>query len=221
LRPDAPDPIRVVLADDHAPTRAGIRAALEGRGFAIAAEVSSGDGAVEAALRERPDLCLLDIQMPGGGIQAAAEIGLALPDTAIVMLTVSTAEDDLFAALRAGARGYLLKDTDAERLPFALRAVVSGETAIPRTLVTRVIDEFTRRERPQRPRRLEREGIRLSEREGDVLGLLEEGLDTAEIGERLSISAVTVRRHVQSILKKLRVPDREAAVRLLAEQRLP
>jgi DNA-binding NarL/FixJ family response regulator len=82
------------LADDHAPIRAGIRAALEGHGFAIAAEVSSGECAVEAALRERPDLCLLDIQMPGGGIQAAAEIGLELPDTAIVMLTVSTDEDD-------------------------------------------------------------------------------------------------------------------------------
>jgi DNA-binding NarL/FixJ family response regulator len=220
LRRDGPDPIRVVLADDHAPVRAGIRAALEGRGFEIAAEVSSGEGAVEAALRERPDLCLLDIQMPGGGIQAAAEIGLELPDTAIVMLTVSTDEDDLFAALRAGARGYLLKDTHAERLPFALRGVVSGEAAIPRTLVTRVIDEFRRRERP-RLRRLEREGIRLSDREWDVLGLLEEGLNTAEIGERLSISAVTVRRHVQSIRTKLRVPNREAAVRLLAEHRSP
>jgi DNA-binding NarL/FixJ family response regulator len=221
LRPDDPDPIRVVLADDHAPTRAGIRAALEGRGFAIAAEASSGEGAVEAALRERPDLCLLDIQMPGGGIQAAAEIGLELPDTAIVMLTVSTDEDDLFAALRAGARGYLLKDTDAERLPFALHGVISGETAIPRALMRRVIDEFTRRERPRRVRRLEREGIRLSDREWNVLCLLEEGLDTAEIGERLSISAVTVRRHVQSIVKKLRVPDREAAVRLLGEHGLP
>jgi DNA-binding NarL/FixJ family response regulator len=98
--------------------------------------------------------------------------------------------------------------------------VSGGETAIPRILVTRVIDEFTRRERPRRMRRLEREGIRLSDREWDVLSLLDEGLDTAEIGERLSISPITVRRHLQSILKKLRVPNREAAMRLLAERGL-
>jgi DNA-binding NarL/FixJ family response regulator len=207
--------IGVVLADDHAPTRAGISRALTGYGFEILAEADNGPAAVEAALRERPDLCVLDIKMPGGGIEAAAEIGLELPETAIVMLTVSTDEDDLFAALRAGARGYLLKDTDPQRLPFALQSVVSGETAIPRVLVTRVVDEFTRRERPRRVRRLEREGLRLSDREWEVLGVLDEGLTTAEIAHRLSISPVTVRRHVQSILKKLRVPDRESAVRLL------
>ena len=218
MTPEARHPIRVVLADDHAPTRAGVRAALEGHGFEIVAEAWSAEGAVEAARRERPDLCILDIGMPGGGIEAAVEIGLELPDTAMVMLTVSTDETNLFAALRAGARGYLLKDTDPERLPLALRGVLSGETAIPRALLTPVIHEFARRERPRRLRRLEHEGTRLTDREWEVLALLEEGLSTAEIAEHLSISAVTVRRHVQAILAKLRVPDRDAAVRLIAER---
>ena len=171
VTPDSHDPIRVVLADDHTPTRAGIRRALEGHGFVILAEAEDAPAAIEAARRERPDLCLLDVRMPGGGIAAAAEIGLELPDTAIVMLTVSTDEADLFAALRAGARGYLLKDTDPDRLPLALLGVVSGEAAVPRVLVSRVIDEFTRREKPRRLRRLAREGVGvvLGARRGDKL----------------------------------------------------
>ena len=206
-------PIRVVLADNHAPTRAGVRKALEGSGFAVCAEAADAAGAVAAAERERPDLCVLEIAIPGGGIAAADEIAVSAPEVAVVMLTASTSDEDVFAALRAGARGYLLKDTDPERLPLALQGVLSGEAAVPRRLMARFIDDFARRERPTWLRRLERDGIRLSDREWTVLALLEQGLSTGEIGERLSISPVTVRRHVQSIVTKLGVPDREAAVR--------
>jgi DNA-binding NarL/FixJ family response regulator len=211
--------IRVLLADDHPSTRAGVRLALEAKGLTICAEAEDAAGAVDAAVRERPDLCLLDIGMPGNGIAAAAEIGELLPDTPVVMLTVSTNEEDLFAALRAGARGYLLKDTNPDRLPLALQGVLDGEAALPRILVTRVIEEFAKRSR--RRGFLNRKQLgpdaRLTEREWDVLELMREGRTTAEIGERLSVSPVTVRRHISQILRKLRVPDRQAALRLLQE----
>jgi DNA-binding NarL/FixJ family response regulator len=209
--------ITVMLADDHAAVRAGIRLALAGEGFEVVAEAADGPGAVEAALREHPDIALLDVRMPGGGIKAAEEIAQALPDTTVVMLTVSRDDDDLFAALRAGAAGYLLKDTDPGRLPFALRGVLEGEAALPRGLVARLIDEFRTRGKRRRLPLMRQRGVELTEREWEVLEFLHDGLTTAEIAERLSISPVTVRRHVSEILKKLRVTSREEAVRLLAE----
>ncbi len=211
-------PIRVVVADDHVPTRAGVRLALEGHGFSVCAEAGDARAAVAAAVRERPDVCLLDIRMPGNGIAAAFEIKSALPDTAVVMLTVSRDDADLFDALRAGASGYLLKDLDPARLPFALRGVLDGEAALPRQLVARLIEEFRSRGRRKRLVIGAGRGVDLTEREWEVLELLREGARTAEIAERLFISQVTVRRHVSEILRKLRVSDRKAALRLL-EQR--
>ena len=111
--------IRVLIADDHPPTRAGVRMALEAGGFEVCAESGDAQSAVEAALRERPEVCLLDIHMPGDGIHAAEAISHELPDAAVVMLTVSRADADLFDALCAGASGYLLKDMDPARLPAA------------------------------------------------------------------------------------------------------
>ena len=113
---------KVLLADDHAPVRAGVRGTLECDGFVVCAEVADAPSAIEAALRERPDIVLMDINMPGNGIEATREIARQLPETAIVMLTVSRADADLFDALCAGASGYLLKDIDPARLPAALRA---------------------------------------------------------------------------------------------------
>jgi DNA-binding NarL/FixJ family response regulator len=207
--------ISVLLADDHAAVRAGIRLALAGEGFNVVAEAADGPSAVEMAMREQPDIALLDVNMPGSGIKAAEEIAQALPDTTVVMLTVSRDDDDLFAALRAGAAGYLLKDTDPGRLPFALRGVLEGEAALPRGLVARLIDEFRTRGKRRRLPLMRQRGVELTEREWEVLEFLHDGLTTAEIAERMSISPVTVRRHVSEILKKLRVDSREAAVRLL------
>jgi DNA-binding NarL/FixJ family response regulator len=206
---------RVVIADDHAPVRAGVRSALESGGFIVCAEAADAPGAVAAALRERPDVCLVDINMPGNGIAAAKEIVRQLPETAVVMLTVSRADADLFDALCAGASGYLLKDTDPARLPLALRGVLDGEAALPRRLVALVIDEFRERRRHRRVPLMKGRGVDLTEREWEVLQLLRDGLSTSEIAGRLFIAQVTVRTHVSAILKKLHVPDRKAAVRLL------
>lgn len=209
---------RVLIADDHPPTRMGVRFTLESAGFEVCAEAADAPGAIEAALAEQPEICLLDIHMPGSGIEAARVITRELPDTKVVMLTVSRDDNDLFEALRAGASGYLLKDMDPDRVPHALRGVLDGEAALPRTLLVRVMDEFRDRGRHKRRRILPgRRGEDLSEREWEVLEALHSGLDTAEIGAKLFVSPATVRSHVGSILKKLRVPDRAAAIRLLDE----
>jgi DNA-binding NarL/FixJ family response regulator len=194
-----------------------VRAALEQGGFFVCAEADDGPGAVEAAFRERPDICLLDVHMPGGGIAAASEITRSLPETAVVMLTVSREDDDLFDALRAGARGYLLKDIEPAGLRVALRGVLRGEAALPRALVGKVVEQLRRR--APRGRLLTVGGRRaeLTSREGDVLDLLAQGLTTAEIAARLLVSPVTVRRHIGEIRRKLEAPDRETALRLLEE----
>ncbi len=205
--------LRVLVADDHPMTRVGVRLALERGGFEICAEADDAPGAVEAAERERPNVCVLDIQMPGSGICAAEEISKRVPEAAIVMLTVSRSDTDLFDALRAGASGYLLKDTDPERLPLALRGVLEGEAALPRHLVALVIEEF--RERGRRRPLLKRRGVVLTDREWEVLELMSHGLTTFEIADRLFIEPVTVRTHVSAILKKLQVSSRKAALELI------
>jgi DNA-binding NarL/FixJ family response regulator len=201
--------VRVVLADDHAPTREEVRRALEEHGgFQVCAEAGDAPGAVEAATRERPDICLLDIHMPGGGVAAAWEITARLPQTKVVMLTVSADDRDLFAALKAGAAGYLLKGLDPTELPAALTSVMRGDAALAPSLVGRVISEF--RDRTARRRATTAEGpeAQLTSREWQVLELLRHGLTTAAIARRLVLSPVTVRTHVNSIMRKLRVRDR-------------
>jgi DNA-binding NarL/FixJ family response regulator len=206
---------RVLVADDHPPTRAGVRAVLEENGFNICAEACSAEEAVAAALRETPDICLLDIHMPGSGIAAAGAITAALPDAAIVMLTVSDEDNDLFDAIQAGAAGYLLKDTNPARLPHALRGLLNGEAALPRPLVAKLIAEFRDQSARRRLPIFGPRGVKLTGREWQVLELLQEGLTTKEIGARLFISGPTVRTHVAAILRKLRVPTREAALKVL------
>jgi DNA-binding NarL/FixJ family response regulator len=205
---------RVLIADDHPPTRAGVRAALRDH-FEICGEAASARDAIDLALRTTPDVCLLDVHMPGGGISAAAEITASLPSTAVVMLTISQHDDDLFDALKAGALGYLLKGTDPARLPHALRGVLAGQAALPRPLVARVIAEFRDQSARRRLPTSAGGAVTLTNREWQVLDLLRDGLTTAQIASRLFISAVTVRTHVSSILRKLGVSDREAAIRLV------
>jgi DNA-binding NarL/FixJ family response regulator len=215
---DAP-PVRVVIADDHAPTREDIRVALErDPRFRVVGDAPDAFAAIDLMLRERPDVCLLDIHMPGGGIAATWEISARLPQIKIVMLTVSREERDVLAALRAGAAGYLLKDMDPRRLPHALDDVIRGVAAMPRPLVAGLIREF--RDRGPRRRATAGEGpeSQLTSREWQVLDLVRQRLSTAEIARRLVLSPVTVRTHVNSILKKLGVPDREALVRRFDER---
>jgi DNA-binding NarL/FixJ family response regulator len=203
--------IRVLLADDHVPTRDDVRRALEADArFVVCAEAGDAPGAIERAVREGPEVCVLDVRMPGGGVAAAWEISTRLPQTKIVMLTVSRDDTDLFASLRAGASGYLLKDMDPAELPTALEDVLNGEGVLPPSLVGRVIDEFRDRS-PRRRAVLARGGYEtLTSREWQVLDLLRQGLTTAAIARRLVLSPVTVRSHISSILRKVRAESREA-----------
>jgi DNA-binding NarL/FixJ family response regulator len=199
----------VLVADDHAPTREELRFALERDDrFGVCAEAADAPGAIEAALRQRPDVCLLDVHMPGWGPAAAWEISARLPGSKVVMLTVSHQSADLFSALRAGAAGYLLKDMDPRALPRALTSILSGEVTIPRELFGAVVEEF--RDRSARRRRPLGEGLeqKLTSREWEVLGLLLQNLTTAQIARRLVVSPVTVRTYVSSILTKLQARDR-------------
>lgn len=205
----------VVVADDHPPIRMGVRMALAQGGFDVVGEAADRDGAVEVVLRERPDICLLDISMPGGGIEAAAILAQAAPETAVVMLTVSTSPQDVLAALRCGAKGYLPKETSPARLPAALAGVLKGEAALPRALVGRVLHEFRHLPDPgEAP--VQVAGVRLTTRESEILRLLRSGLSTVEIGKRLSLSPVTVRRHISAGMAKLGAADRDEAIRAIA-----
>ena len=213
---DPTRPIRVLIADDHAATRAGVRESVQDGGFEVCAEAANAQDAIDLALSERPDVCLLDVHMPGEGIRAAMAITQALPDCAVVMLTVSRNDSDLFHSLRAGAAGYLLKDTNPGRLPDALRGVIAGEAAVPRPLVARLIHEFRDRGTRRLPL-IGGRGVELTSREWEVLDLMGDGLTTAQIAERLFVSPVTVRRHISSIVEKLGAPDRASAIRLYQE----
>jgi two-component system, NarL family, nitrate/nitrite response regulator NarL len=134
MKPRAHHVASVLLADDHPFIRLAVREDLEQAGFRVCAEAATAEEAIAGALRETPDLCLLDVSMPGDGLYAAAEIQRQLPGTKVVMLTASDSEEHFLDALRSGAYGYLLKDDDPTRLAIALRDVLNGIPAFPRRL---------------------------------------------------------------------------------------
>jgi two-component system nitrate/nitrite response regulator NarL len=209
----------VLVADDHAPTREDVRAAVEADSrFTVVALAGDAADAVQAAVRERPDVALLDMRMPGSGAAAAWEITARLPATRAVMLTVSRSDDDLFAALRAGVSGYLLKDMPFDSIGDALADVLEGHVALPPELVSRLVEEF----RDSAPRRRallgQGAGAQLTSREWQVLDFLRQGMSTSDIARRLYVSPATVRSHVAAVLRKLRVPDRDSAIRLFEEE---
>ncbi|MGZ4217436.1 MAG: response regulator [Solirubrobacteraceae bacterium] len=210
--------LKVLLADDQAPARAGIKRAIEPYGLLVVAEASAADDAVRLALSCTPDVCVIAVGLPGHGIEAARRIKQALPSTKVVMISASENEEDVFAALRAGADDWLLMSTPADRLPHAILGVVRGEAALPRKLTARLIAEF--RDRGMRRRlMLPSTGgeVELTAREYEVLERLRRGDRTSEIAVRLGISEVTIRRHVASVLRKLGMPNRRSAIELLDE----
>jgi two-component system, NarL family, nitrate/nitrite response regulator NarL len=210
--------LHVLIADDDVSTRVGVRLALEDGGFVVSAEEDTGPGAVAAALRDPPDLCLVEVNVPGGGIEAVAAIRARLAETQVVMLCASSNDDDVFDALQAGASGYLLKGMNPARLGPTLVGVLRGEAALPRELTARLIREFRARARRGETGLVRRGKNELTSREWDVLDCLCEGLSSRQIADRLFISQTTVRRHVGSILAKLEVPNRQAAVDLVAQR---
>jgi DNA-binding NarL/FixJ family response regulator len=211
-----------VVADDQVPARAGIRHAIESHGLDVVGEASSADEAVRVSLAQRPDVCIVAVELPGSGVEVARLVKRALPETKVVMMTATARDEDLFEALRAGADGYLLMSTPADRLAHAIVGVTRGEAALPRAMTGRLIMEF--RERGARRRVMVNPAeaeIELTPREFEVLERLRRRATTAEIASQLGISQVTVRRHVASVLRKMGAPNRRRAVEMLEQSEQP
>lgn len=209
--------MRIVVADDHALVRDGVASLLGAWGHEVVGQAADGAEAVEVVGRTRPDLVLMDVRMPvSSGLDATARIHARWPEIAIVMLTVSEDEGDLFTAIKNGAQGYLLKNLESGQLRTMLDAVERGEAAITPATAARIIEEFLRRERPVEIRPGDPD--RLTEREVDVLRLVTAGLRNKEISAQLGISENTVKYHLRNILEKLHASSRaEVAVRAVRE----
>jgi len=209
---------RILLVDDHPLTRSALSALLRQNGFDVAGEATDGSEAIEAARRLEPDLILLDLSMPGlDGLQALPHLREAAPDCEVVVLTASETEDNLLAAIRAGAAGYLLKSEPPERIVEFLRGVVRGEAALSGSVARRLLAQV--REGTKNTGVPDSIAAALSARELEVLLLLDEHLGTDEIAKRLFISDHTVRSHVKSLLRKLDVSSRRDALEALAAAR--
>jgi DNA-binding NarL/FixJ family response regulator len=203
--------VRILLADDHALFRDGVASLLAAWGHEVLGQVSDGDAAVEAAVRLRPDLVLMDVAMPGGGgLEATRRLAVVAPDVSIVMLTASEGVDDLFAAIKAGARGYLLKNLESGELRGMLDAVARGEAAITPAIAGRILAELARPETVPAP--ASGGPDRLTERELDVLRLVVAGLRNKEIAAELGISENTAKFHLRNILDKLHAQNRAEVV---------
>ncbi len=203
--------MRILLADDHALFRDGIASLLAAWGHEVVGQAPDGAAAVELAARLRPDLVLMDVGMPGGGIEATRRLLDIAPAVAIVMLTASEDVDDLFAAIKAGARGYLLKNLESSELRGMLEAVGRGEAAITPAIAARILTELARPEAPAvEPG--SRNPDRLTDRELDVLRQVVAGLRNKEIAATLGISENTVKFHLRNILDKLHAQSRSEMV---------
>ena len=202
----------VLIADDDIPQRRAVREALEAQGFVVVGEASDAAAAVGAATRLRPDICLIEIELPLEGLNAVGRIARASPETMIVVLSRSDQPGDVVTAITRGASGYLLKGISDERLASTLRGAYHGEPPLSRSLVPFLVDEIRRGSvrlaLPAGP-------VTLTPREWEVGELLREGRSTTEIAEALGVSPITVRRHIGLLLNKLGAKDREAAVELL------
>jgi DNA-binding NarL/FixJ family response regulator len=204
--------VRVLLADDQALFRRGINAVLNGEDdIEVVAEAEDGKSAIELAEEFVPDVVLMDVRMPGiGGIEAARQIKSSCPSTAILMLTVSDEEDDLYEAIKAGANGYLLKEVSIATVATAIRDAMNGESFLSPTMASKLLTEFTalsrREEQPPAPN-----FSSLTQREIEVLQFVALGETNRKIAEKLGISENTVKNHVRNILEKLHLHDRMAA----------
>lgn len=208
-RESATTKTRVLIADDHALFRYGLKTMLRSEeDFEVAGEAATGEEAVERASELKPDIVLMDIQMPGiNGIEATERIVRRDPRVGVVVVTMFEEDDSVFAAMRAGARGYVLKGADAEEVLTVLRAVANGEAHFGPEIARRLMGFFSA------PKPDPAEAFPgLTAREREVLDLLARGLPNAEIAGRLYLSEKTVRNHVSNVFLKLRVADRSQAI---------
>jgi DNA-binding NarL/FixJ family response regulator len=205
---------RILVADADEPTRVGLRAALIKGGLDIVAEARDAQEALDLAGRTEPQLCVLSSTLPGGVLGLMRTLAGRHPGTRLVLLAEQPNAEELLAAVLAGAAGYLGRDISPGRLPSALRGVLQGEVALPRRYTEHLLEELRGRD-AERTLVAARTGVRLTDREWEVLRLLADGRTTAEIAMRLEVSQVTVRRHVSTLLRKLALPDRASAIRML------
>ncbi len=198
--------LTAVIADDHPTFRNGLRLMLENRGdIAVVGEAANGVEALELAAEHRPDVVLMDLRMPElNGIEATRQLLAQQPDARVIVLTMFEDDDSVFAAMRAGARGYLLKGAEGEDILRAVHSVGNGDAIFGPGIATRMIEFFATAPRSAFPE--------LTDREREILELIAEGKTNMQIAERLVLSLKTVRNHVSNIFNKLQVPDRAAAI---------
>jgi DNA-binding NarL/FixJ family response regulator len=206
----------VLIAAERQPTRVGLRLALEPE--ARCTEVADGQSAVDAAVRDRPDVCLLGLDPSGNGLRVVTEIASRVPSAAIILLTNKLDEEEFMAAVRAGASGYLTQSLDPARLPFVVQGAMRGEPAVPRRFVSRLLDELRTRERRRTVVLAGKGRVALTAREWEVAELLLRSATTAEMATQLGVAPVTVRRHVGSVERKLGVSTRAEVIALLSAE---
>lgn len=209
--------MRILIADDHALFRESLRSLLTARGFDVVGEASNGREAVEKAWELKPDVVLMDLSMPEvGGLEATKHLTAELPDIKVVILTASDDDESLFEAIKAGAKGYLLKDLDADEFFALLGAVGRGEPALTPSLARKLLDEFAR---PAGKKRDDPDA--LTDREQEVLELMVDGITTnRKLAGQLDISENTVKFHVKNILDKLHLHNRAQVVAYAFKHRL-
>lgn len=204
--------IRILIADDHLFYREGVRALLAAEpGLEVVGEAGTGDEAIDRVAQVRPGVVLMDLKMPGlNGIEATRRIVGAQPEIGVLVITMFDDDDSVFAAMRAGARGYLLKDADQEELVRAIRAVHRGEAIFGPPIARRMIQYFGAHSRVAGPPEIP--FPELTEREREILSLIAQGLNNTAIAARLVLSIKTVQNHVSNIFGKLQVADRAQAI---------
>jgi len=218
-----PDPIRVLIVDDHALFRRGLEMVLaEEPDIELVGEASDGAEAVEKAGEALPDVVLMDIRMPkSSGIEACRAMKEVAPSAKIVMLTISDEEEDLFEAIRAGASGYLLKDIPYDEVADVVRAVHGGQSLINPSMAAKLLTEFAAlAKRDGEERAQEVPAPKLTDREMEVLRLVARGMNNRDIAKELFISENTVKNHVRNILEKLQIHSRMEAVMIAVRENL-
>ncbi len=204
------DPLRILIADDHPLFRKGMRALLTATpGTEVVGEATTGQEAIELAAALQPDVILMDLQMPGiNGIEATRQILHTSPHIRILVVTLFEDDASIFTALRAGARGYILKDAQEEEMLRAIRAVGSGEAIFSPAIATRLMDFFAA-PRPAAPKEI---FPTLTEREREILQMIARGRTNNDIAKELALSTKTVGNYVSNIFSKLQVADRAQAI---------
>jgi DNA-binding NarL/FixJ family response regulator len=212
--------MKILLVDEHTMFREGLKTLLDAESdFDVVGEASTAQEAIEKVASLRPDLLLMDLSLPdSGGLEAIDEILAIDPDISVVILTVLETDENILDAIRAGAKGYVLKNMPVSSLLSSLRALQRGETALSRNMVTRVVEDYKRLS--QRPEPEQEEFDSLTRRELEVLELLVQGDTNIEIANKLNISENTVKNHVHNLLKKLDVKTRIQAANLARRYKL-